>query len=59
MLGTKKGSAYAKLERQEKQLDMKEERLEKQKKAAKAVEMEAMIRGIVRSELAKAGKRGK
>ena len=46
MMGAKKNPAYTKLEKQE-------EKIEDRKKALKAAEMEKMIRGIVRSELAK------
>ena len=46
MNGAKKNPAYMKLEKQE-------EKIEDRKKALKAAEMEKMIRGIVRSEMAK------
>lgn len=60
MMNGKKGGAYAKLEKQEKKLEMQEDKLEERKKAAKAVEMEKMIRSIVRSEVSRAmGKKGK
>ena len=51
MNGMKKNAAYMKLDKQE-------EKIEERKKKIKAVEMEKMIRGIVRSEMAKM-KKGK
>jgi hypothetical protein len=44
-------SAYAKLERQEKKLDMQEDKIEAKKKALKAADMENTIRRAVRAEM--------
>lgn len=49
MMNGKKNAAYEKLDKQE-------EKIEDRKKKIKAVEMEKMIRGIVRSEMAKTKK---
>jgi hypothetical protein len=49
MPGMKKSAAYEKLDKQE-------EKIEDRKKKIKAAEMEKMIRGIVRSEMAKGAK---
>ena len=46
MMNGKKNAAYEKLDKQE-------EKIEDRKKKIKAAEMEKMIRGIVRSEMAK------
>lgn len=51
MMNGKKSAAYEKLDKQE-------EKIEERKKKIKAAEMEKMIRGIVRSEMAKM-KKGK
>lgn len=47
-----KSAAYMKLDKQE-------EKIEDKKKKIKEVEMEKKIREIVRSEMARAGKKGK
>jgi hypothetical protein len=53
MMNGKKSAAYEKLDKQE-------EKIEDRKKKIKQAEMEKMIRGIVRSEMARgAGKKGK
>lgn len=49
MMNGKKSAAYEKLDKQE-------EKIEDRKKKIKAVEMEKMIRGIVRSEMARGSK---
>lgn len=49
MMGMKKSAAYNKLDKQE-------EKIEDSKKKLKSMEMEKMIRGIVRSEMAKSAK---
>jgi peptidoglycan hydrolase-like amidase len=49
MMNGKKSAAYEKLDKQE-------EKIEDRKKAIKSMEMEKMIRGIVRSEMAKGAK---
>jgi hypothetical protein len=51
MMNGKKNAAYEKLDKQE-------EKIEDRKKKIKQAEMEKMIRGIVRSEMAKV-KKGK
>lgn len=48
----KKSSTYSKLEKQEEAIEMR-------KKKLKQADMEQTIRSIVRSELARAGKKGK